>query len=452
MMQAFGYGRAFLFLGDIATFVVALFLTLAIRYQEVPSREVLDMHLGPFLFLFVLWSVVFLIAGLYDRHLLLARKRIPGLVFRVQALNILLAAVLFFLLPFGIAPKTNLVIYLLVSTGLIIGWRLYLFPLLSTGKRMVALVVGNTPEAQAVARIFAGSPYFQDVGAYLFDPSAYETEQELRSALLDFTEREEVDMVIADLKEPLAQTLSRDFYSLVFEEKGIHFYDLPAMYEQLYHRVPPSLVKEAWILENITTDAPHYAYDFLKRSIDVVGALILLIPCIVVFPLTALAIKLQDGGVVFYTTVRTGQFNRPVRIIKFRTMTGVDDGNTTLNTTLSVTPFGRFLRKRRIDELPQLLNILRGDLSFIGPRPELPSRAAIYAENIPYYNLRHAVKPGLSGWAQINHFEVPRGEVDIERTVDKLSFDLYYLKHRSFLLDMEIALKTIKTFLLRTGT
>ncbi len=224
-----------------------------------------------------------------------------------------------------------------------------------------------------------------------------------------------------------------------------------ALYEQVFHRVPPSLIGETWFLENVTTQAPHYAYDFLKRSMDIVGASLLLVPCLILFPLVALAIKIHDRGPILYRAQRLGQYNRPISILKFRTMNGMDSGMT-LDTKLVVTPLGRVLRALRIDELPQLWNVFRGDLSFIGPRPEFPARAQVYAEKIPYYNMRHLIKPGLSGWAQINNFEVPRGEVDVERTVAKLSYDLFYLKRRSVLLDIEIVLKTIKTLALRSGT
>jgi len=246
--------------------------------------------------------------------------------------------------------------------------------------------------------------------------------------------------------------LSKDFYTLAFESHSIQFFNLPLVYEQLHHRILPALVGEEWLLENVSARSPHYAYDFLKRTVDIVGAFFFLIPCMVIFPLVFVAIKLEDGGPIFYRTKRTGQYNKPIEIVKFRTMTGMDDGMVTVNTKFVVTKVGHILRKTRIDELPQLLNILRGDLSFIGPRPEFPARAEVYAENIPYYNLRHLIKPGLSGWAQINKFEVPRGALDVELTRDKLSFDLYYLKHRSFFLDIEITLKTVNTLLARSGT
>lgn len=451
-MQTFGHGRATLIAGDMLTFGASLFLTLFLRYQEIPSREVIDMHLAPFLFLFLLWAVVFLVAGLYDPYVLVARRKVANLVFSVQALNILLAAVFFFLLPFGIEPKTNLIIYLGISTALVCLWRLYLFPRIALEHSMTALLIGNSSEAQAIAAVFASNPYFNGVDMHMLQGDILSDADALRLALLDFTERHDVNMIIADMSDPQILQLTRDFYSLVFEEKNIRFYSLPVLYEELHHRVSPSLVKEAWILENITTSAPHYAYDFLKRCVDIVGAVLLLIPSLVLFPFIMAAIKLDDGGSIFYKTQRIGQHNKPMMLLKFRTKNGADSGDSALHSTLVDTKVGVFLRKTRLDELPQLFNVLRGDLSFIGPRPEMPALASVYAQEIPYYNLRHLIKPGLSGWAQINDYDAPRAGVDIQRTINKLSYDLYYLKRRSFLLDIEIALKTIKTFLLRTGT
>src|SRR5690606_36156066 len=130
----------------------------------------------------------------------------------------------------------------------------------------------------------------------------------------------------------------------------------------------------------------------------------------------------------------------------------IDSGEDVLSSGLKDTRAGLFLRETRLDELPQLLNILQGDLSFIGPRPELPALAAVYAKEIPYYNTRHFLKPGLSGWAQINNYDFPRGGVDVPKTIAKLSYDLFYLERRSLLLDLEITFKTIATIIMRTGT
>jgi lipopolysaccharide/colanic/teichoic acid biosynthesis glycosyltransferase len=140
-----------------------------------------------------------------------------------------------------------------------------------------------------------------------------------------------------------------------------------------------------------------------------------------------------------------------MHIVKFRTMSGNDQGSSVLRSALTITRTGRFLRKTRLDELPQAWNLIRGDLSFVGPRPELPALATEYARAIPYYNARHLIKPGLTGWAQIYHEQHPHHGIDVDETKNKLSYDLYYIKNRSFLLDMQIALKTIRTILSRSG-
>ena len=439
-------------LGDLIVFASSLVLTLLIRYREIPSEDVVREHLQPFTFLFLVWTVVFLIAGLYDRHISFARKSIPALILRTQFFNVLLAAVFFFVLPLGIEPKTNLVIYLIISTFLIVSWRLYVFPLVTKGKSSRVLVVGDSAEALAIARTFVSNPFFKELKPFLLRRTDIPDFEEFRSSLLSFVTRGSTDTVVADMRDEFTTRLLPDFYSLTFDGNHIRFFNLPTMYERLHHRIPPSLIGESWLLQNVTAGAPHYAYDALKRIIDIIGALILLVPSLLVFPFIALAIKLDDRGPLFYRAERVGQFGKTMRILKFRTMTGQDNPTDALKSTLQVTKVGAFLRKTRLDELPQLLNVLIGDLSFIGPRPEIPTLVAVYAEKIPYYNLRHLVKPGLSGWAQINNFDVPRGGVDIPRTIDKLSFDLYYLKHRSFFLDLEITLKTINTLLLRSGT
>lgn len=440
-----------LLLGDVTIFFGALLLTLMVRYGVPPPAFMVELHLMPFLMLFGLWVLIYLIVGLYDRRLFLARKQVPGLVVRAQIFNVLLAALIFFVFPFAIEPKTNLIIYLGISTVLITLWRLYIFPRLTDGKSMNVLVMGDSIEARAIAQVFVSNPYFQNVRPYTIASGDVSSLEEMRASLRIFIEEKGVDMIVADMRDEYTKELAKEFYILAFEKESVQFFDLSTMYEELHHRILPSLVGEEWILQNVRGGAPHFAYDFLKRLVDIIGAVVCMVPALCVTPFVILAIKLQDGGPIFYMSERVGQYNRPIRMYKFRTMTGMDSGMT-LDTKYVVTKVGAFLRRTRLDELPQLWNVFRGDLSFIGPRPEFPARAAEYAREIPYYNLRHLIKPGLSGWAQINKFEVPRGELDFDLTRDKLSFDLYYLKHRSIFLDVEIALKTLNTLLMRSGS
>jgi len=140
-----------------------------------------------------------------------------------------------------------------------------------------------------------------------------------------------------------------------------------------------------------------------------------------------------------------------VNIVKFRTMRADVSRSDNASGEQVVTYVGNFLRRTRIDELPQLWNVLKGDISLIGPRPELPTLAKVYEQEIPYYNIRHLIKPGLSGWAQLYHTDPPKVVADSEKTRRKLSYDIFYIKNRSFMLDVKIALKTIKTLLSRSG-
>ena len=169
------------------------------------------------------------------------------------------------------------------------------------------------------------------------------------------------------------------------------------------------------------------------------------------YPFVFLAIILDDRGKIFIKQERIGQNNHLVNIIKFRTMSLDDGGDGELNRQEKVTTVGAFLRASRIDELPQLWNILKGDLSLIGPRPELPKLVELYEKEISFYNVRHLIKPGLSGWAQLYQKTPPKFSTDYNQTKTKLSYDLFYIKNRSFWLDIKIALKTIKALLSRSG-
>ena len=162
--------------------------------------------------------------------------------------------------------------------------------------------------------------------------------------------------------------------------------------------------------------------------------------------------KLEGRGPIFTYQDRIGRNNRIIRILKFRTMLFNDNGDWQNKGVINkVTRVGNFLRKTRLDEFPQLWNVLRGDISLIGPRPEFPEAVKHYTDEISYYNIRHLIKPGLSGWAQIHQDKHPHHGLDSLETADKLSYDLYYIKNRSFLLDIKIALRTLKTLLSIAG-
>ena len=444
MTTAFRPRTLVLFMGDMLSFILALWLSLFLRAFEVPPQWFFVAHLEPFSLLFIAWVAVFFIAGLYEnRSIILARRALSATLLIAQTFNIAIAALFFFFVPlFGIAPKTLLFIYLGVSFILILLWRAVLAPRLWSPEPAVA--VGGGVEIQELARALNAAHRAPARIVGLVDPDEADLAGELRAAVA----RYRVRMVIADWDNPRVSAVFGDISSYI--AAGVRFFDATGLYESMFGRISLHRVDNRWVARHVSRYG-HTLYDPLKRAMDIAAALVLGAVSLVFYPFLIIAIKLQDGGPVFYTQVRVGQNNKPIVMRKFRSMSGTDNSSEVLKSKLVVTPVGRIIRTTRIDEIPQLWSVLTGDLSLIGPRPEFPALVEEYVKNIPYYNLRHLVKPGLSGWAQLYHDNHPHHGTEVEATQEKLSYDLYYLTHRSLMLDTTIALKTIKKLLTRSG-
>jgi sugar transferase (PEP-CTERM system associated) len=269
-----------------------------------------------------------------------------------------------------------------------------------------------------------------------------------RDGLFETAKRLKVNKVVVSLTErrgvfPLQEILSCKL-------SGIEVLDAPNFYEQMTGKL---------LLENITPSWFIFSEGFrvttfrrvVKRMMDVVCALVGILLVLPLMPLLALAIRLDSRGPVFFRQVRVGEGDRNFLVFKFRTMrqdaeqqtgavwAGEDDPR--------ITRVGSFLRKTRLDELPQLFNVLKGDMSFVGPRPERPEFVAMLREVIPYYSERHFVKPGITGWAQVCY---PYGS-SVEDAIEKLRYDLYYIKHLTGFFDFYIILKTIHVVLFGKG-
>jgi len=441
-MNFFNKGESIiLFLGDAGLFFLALFVTLFVRYSSVPSAELLADHAIPFSIIFLIWVFVFFIAGLYEKHTLFLKSRIPSVILRTQIANSIIAVLFFYFVPyFGITPKTNLFIDLFFSFVLILLWRIYIVPLLGFRHRQQGLLIGSGDEMKELNREVNENPRYNlkfISSLDLDDIDAIDFKEEI----LDRVYGENVSTIVIDIRNEKVIPVLPHLYNLIFSK--IRFVDKYRVYEDIFDRVPLSLINYDWFIENISSSS-HVAYDILKRAMDMSAAFVLAVASLVVYPFVMIGIALDDGFPIFIKQERVGKGGKTFSIVKFRTMTTEAVGQ-------SVTKFGLFLRKTRIDELPQLWNVLRGDISLVGPRPELPRWVKLYEERIPYYNIRHLIKPGLSGWAQIHQEKPPKFDVGYDETKIKLSYDLYYIKNRSFLLDVKIALKTLKILMMRSG-
>lgn len=434
-----------LLVGDTIFFYVSLWVTLILRYGRMPSPQTLADYVAPFSLLVLVWLLSFFIAGLYDRHTLLFQTRLPKILLRAQITNIILAAAFFYLIPFfAITPKTNLFIYLFVSSVFILAWRLYGGAIVDTRKRQNALLIGSSAEMHELAHEVNHNDRYALNFVSVIDLDKKDSFDAYRD-VLDQVFAKGVSIIVLGGEHQKVVPLLPYLYNLLFS--GVRFVELNRSYEAIFDRIPLSILGYKWFLENVDPNS-HMLYDILKRAMDIVLSFALGIVSLALYPLVYAAIKLDDRGAVFLRQERVGQHGRTITILKFRTMNGSDKGKWVVDHDPRITRAGEFLRKTRIDELPQLWNVLKGDLSLIGPRPELPELAGLYEKEIPYYNARHLLKPGLSGWGQIHHEKPPHS---IEATKEKLSYDLYYLKNRSILLDLEIALKTVRTLLSRSG-
>jgi lipopolysaccharide/colanic/teichoic acid biosynthesis glycosyltransferase len=426
-----------LFLGDVVIFYLSLWLMLFVRNFAIPSRELLNNHLSPFSILFIVWVIVFFIAGLYEKHTVLLKSKLPSIIFNAQVVNSAVAVLFFYLIPyFGITPKTNLFIYLIISFALIALWRIRPYWLTDPKQKQKGILIGSGEEMQELYYEVNNNPRYALVFVSSIDLDEVE-ELDFQDEIVNRVYSEEITTVVVDTRNEKIEPILPQLYNLIFSR--VRFIDMHRVYEDIFDRVPLSLVKYSWFLQNISA-SKKFTYDFLKRVMDIVLGIILAVASLFVYPFVWLAIFLDDGGPLFFVQERVGKNNRRITLLKFRSMH--DD---------VVTRVGDVLRRTRIDELPQLWNVARGDISLIGPRPELAKLVKVYEREVSYYNVRHLIKPGLSGWAQLYHKNHPHHEADVDETRVKLSYDLYYIKNRSFLLDMKIALKTLKTLLSRSG-
>lgn len=437
-----------LLIGDLFFLAFSLWATLLLRYSAFPGSRTIYTHFVPFSFLFIFSVLVFLIAGLYEKHTLLVKSKLPEMVFYAQVANIAVAAIFFFLVPyFGIQPKTNLFIYLVLSTVFVSAWRLYLFPFLSVVTPAPALLVGEGKECEDVIREVNGNTRYAMRFVAHIDMAGRSVE-EIQKSILSQLKETGASIVVMPFGPLRDQSFSKEWDTLMLSH--VVFIDLPNLYEDLFDSVALSLLDTRWFL-GTRAKTPTALYDVLKRVTDVilaVGALIFLLPLILI---VTLLLIVGEGGSPFIFQKRIGKNNRMISIIKFRTMLFDDGEDPEKKKNNRVTRLGAFLRRTQIDEIPQFWNVLRGDIALIGPRPEIPHFVTEYARVIPYYETRHLIQPGISGWAQIKHASPPKFKLDVEATKQKLSYDLFYFKHRSFALDMEIVLRTIKILLGRAS-
>jgi exopolysaccharide biosynthesis polyprenyl glycosylphosphotransferase len=291
------------------------------------------------------------------------------------------------------------------------------------------LVVGTEADKNELAKAIAASQLPIQIQAFTTNP--------MEAGLL--CEQQLIDeLVYCSVEQP-----AKDVVEVLFacQQRNVKLSSIAAFMERTLFRIPHDHIGAQWLLL-ANFDHVHSVYHAIKRIGDIAISLIALVSIGPIMAMICLLLKLEDSGPVLYSQIRVGRLGKVFRIWKFRTMR-VDAEKAgpqwAARGDLRVTRLGSILRKTRLDETPQFWNIIRGDMSFIGPRPERPEFVSEFSKNIPYYEQRHLIKPGLTGWAQINY---PYG-VGEKDAAAKLQFELYYIKNLSAALDVQIILRTI---------
>lgn len=435
-----------LILGDISVLYACVWVTLFIRFFGDPDPFLISAHLTSFTFLFIPWFIVYALIGLYGTRSLVFRRKLPEILFVAQAVNVVSAALLFFLVPFfQIAPKTILALYLVVSTVGMYVWRVYMYPHVVQRKSVGAVIVADGTEASELASAVNNDAHYPLHVHAIMHPERVSI-TELQHTLELLITSGTVQVVVVDIEDHKLTGLLPYIESTALIEQRVAQVDIRELYEEVFESIPLALIDHRWVLANVLR-TPHRVYDAIKRGIDIIAALALLVVAGILFPFIACAIKVEDKGVLFTKQKRVKRHGDVFMAYKFRTMAYTDDGAWIgENKSNYVTRVGHVLRKTHLDELPQAWNILRGDISLVGPRPDIIGLYENIATHTPLYAVRYAIPPGLTGWAQTTQvYENGESPQSLAETHQRLAYDLYYVKNRSILFDIKIMVRTFGT-------
>lgn len=416
--------------GDTLAFWVSFLAMLFIRFDSSFPRLALAEHFLPFTILFAAWLLCFYLFGLYD--LLNIKPTIPYAKRFALALlaSAALGVLLFYFVPFfNIAPKTNLLLEIVGFALLSFGARRAVYSLFSKQIRRKAILSGETPYMRELYRLIMENP---QLGLCVVSFT-----KDLRQALQNSPDRKDAVLIFEESAGEIPKGEMASLYSNQAE-----ILDVAEAYERYFYKIPVNYISQSWIVKNLKA-RKNIAYAFFSRLSDIILSALIFIVSSPFWIAGAISVYFYDRGPIFYAHDRVGLNGKTFRMYKLRSMVTEAEKNGAVWAKARdprITPPGKILRKLHIDEIPQMLNVLKGDLSMVGPRPERPEFVLKLEEKIPYYDLRHVIRPGFTGWAQIK-YKYARSELTSR---EKFEYDLYYLKNRNIFMDFGIILRTIQ--------
>jgi sugar transferase (PEP-CTERM system associated) len=412
-------------------------------------------------FIAVVLQLMLHYCDLYDARSAHIRSEIGGRILQAVGAAGVLLAVLYYWIPTLLIGRGIALISAVLAYLFLLVWRLGVFENVARrfGPAERVLIVGTSAAAVELARELYQRRHslgvelvgFIDADDRRMDPAAGNPGIVGNIADIPTVVRtRKVDRVVMSLADARGK-FSMDALLRIKLHEGVHFDYLASVYERYTGKIALENLRPSWL---IFSDGFRKTRSLaaMKRTVDVVLAAVGLTAAGPVMLLVALATRLSSPGPALYFQERVGQGGKPFTVIKFRSMRQDAEAKSGAVWAKAgdprVTPVGRVLRRTRLDELPQLWNVLRGEMSFVGPRPERPTFVESLTEQIPFYGQRHVVRPGITGWAQVRH---SYGS-SVDDAMQKLQYDLYYIKHLSVAFDIFIILETIKTVAVRRGS
>ncbi len=399
------------------------------------------------------------IADLYDFRVVADRRELFTRILQALGTASFVLAVIYFWFPSTVIGRGIFIIAALLVISFVTAWRLvfaWLDQRIAPRERL--LLVGTNDLAVALARelherrqelgvsiVGFVDPDPARVGQPVFNPGVIGSVEDIPTIVRE----RNVDRVVVSLadargKLPMARLLEMKL------SDGVSFDHLTSVYEEYTGKIAVENLRPSWLIFSEGFKHSH-TVEFLKRTLDVVGGSLLFLLLSPLMLLVAGLVRLTSPGPAFYHQERVGRKGVTFVVHKFRSMRTDAEAKTgavwAKANDSRVTPIGRFLRRARIDEIPQLWNVIKGDMSLVGPRPERPEFVAELTQKIPFYGFRHSVRPGLTGWAQVSYTY----GASVEDALEKLQYDLFYIKYLTITFDLFVLFSTVKTVLLRRG-
>ncbi len=454
MIRSFKRKRWLLLTGDVALILLATHLSSLIRFGQ--TIDIFSRHTGASVITLSAYIVVIYIFDLYN----IGRDfRLGNTSWRIAIVVVVtgtMSIFVFYSFPNWKLGRGIFLIQMILVFGLMNCWRgLYAVVFQSSGKKKSVLIIGAGYSGVVLNKLLAdfNSPY-RVVGFLDDDPSKQGQTRSPKiigttDQLMEIASQRGIDTAILAIPHVRSAELIKSL--LKVRLTGITILEMPKVFEQLTRRIPVEHIHNEWLLftDGFYLVSKQYIQK-IKRLIDF-GITAFLLPIILpIIAVSALAIRLDSPGPIFFKQDRVGKDNNIFTLWKLRTMKQNSEENGPVwakKNDSRVTRVGKWLRLLRIDELPQLYNVLCAEMTFIGPRPERPIFVRDLEAQIPYYSFRHSIKPGITGWAQVNY---PYGS-SVKDAIHKLEYDLYYIKNMGFILDFRIILKTIGVVIIGQG-